>query len=138
MIIINEIFRKSRDEKGFTLVELLVVIGILAILAALAVPKFAQVLEDSKYKAHNQNVLRIYNAGQMYVSAHGNPVSAMDLQALAAAGYMDNAAIKTPYNGTAYTCSISTTGGVTVEPGVATKTDSSWDVGGPYTGGPIN
>lgn len=40
-----------RNERGFTLIELVIVILILGIMAAIAIPKFFNVSEDAKYSA---------------------------------------------------------------------------------------
>lgn len=39
---------KNKKKKGFTLVELIIVIAIIAVLAAMAIPKFGQIIIDSK------------------------------------------------------------------------------------------
>lgn len=131
----NSLFKKARDQKGFTLVELLVVMAILAVLAALAVPKFGQMLDDSKYKTHNENVVMIYKAGEMYLASHGNPAAEVKIGGLKTAGFLTSDDIKLPYDsGKSYACSISTDGKVTVTPGLATKTDSKWAAAENYTG----
>lgn len=43
-------------EWGFTLIEVLVVIVILAILLAIAIPKYSQVVEEAKITTHLRNV----------------------------------------------------------------------------------
>jgi prepilin-type N-terminal cleavage/methylation domain-containing protein len=48
---VNDIFARSAhklDQRGFTLIELVIIIVVLGILAAVAVPKFASIMEGSK------------------------------------------------------------------------------------------
>ena len=52
--------------KGFTLVELIIVMAILALLAGLAAPKFVSVLSGSKTKVHNSNLHLIEQAAELY------------------------------------------------------------------------
>lgn len=65
----NNLFK---SESGFTLVELLVVIAVLAILAGVAVPKLTGV-RDRAYEAEAQHALDAFKTGvQLYEAEHGN------------------------------------------------------------------
>lgn len=59
-----------RNERGLTLVELLAVIVILGIIAAIAVPAIGNIIEKSKVEAHNANVTMINNAMKLYKIDH--------------------------------------------------------------------
>ena len=49
--MIKALCKKSRDNKGFSLIELIVVIAILAILALILVPRFTGFTEDARSAA---------------------------------------------------------------------------------------
>lgn len=67
--------RMKKNNKGFTLVELVVVIAILGILAAIAVPKLTASRKDAAITAHNANVKVLMNAANMYIAENGEPTA---------------------------------------------------------------
>lgn len=57
-----------RRKNGFTLIELIVVLAIMATISAIAVPNFANIAEKSKLKADIQSARIIDNAKDLYES----------------------------------------------------------------------
>lgn len=58
-------------QKGFTLVELLIVVIILAILAAIVVPQFASSTDDAKLASLDSTLSNVRSAIQLYYQQHG-------------------------------------------------------------------
>lgn len=64
---------KKRNRKGFTLVELVVVIAILGILAVLVVPKFSGQTKKASISAHNATRKNLEAAATLYLADKGVP-----------------------------------------------------------------
>jgi type II secretion system protein G len=63
--------RKVRSNKGFTLIELMIVVVIIGILAAIAIPKFSQATARAKEKEADGILKQIYTLQTAYKADKG-------------------------------------------------------------------
>lgn len=68
----------TKNNKGFTLVELIIVISVLSIIAVIAVPKFPNIIKTSKEKANKENVRILKNAVKLAMT-NGDFMESNDL-----------------------------------------------------------
>ena len=80
--------RFIRNEKGLTLIELLAVIVILGIIAAIAIPSIGGLIENSRKDAHIANAQQMVNAARLAYTAD-NTVTEYTLQYLEEKKYLE-------------------------------------------------
>lgn len=101
---------QKQGEKGFTLVELMVVVAVIAILAGIAMPQFMSAADKAKSAKIQADVQIIKNATQLYMidkSVDTPPT----VEQLYQEGYLTEN-VKTP-SGNAYTITYEQVGGNT-------------------------
>lgn len=69
---------KRKNEKGFTLVELIVVMAVLAVISAIAVPRFLGVQEDAKLEADYATAAMLGKAAELYLVNDGHTTTTLN------------------------------------------------------------
>ena len=103
---------KTRSaQRGFTLIELMIVVAIIGILAAIAIPKFADLIRKSKEGATKGNIGAVKGALAVYYGENEGVYPTGDLSSLTAGGkYLSNMpfADTPPFHSKALTVNVGT------------------------------
>lgn len=111
--------KNKKKNKGFTLIELVIVIAIIAILISIAAMKYSSTNLAAEAAAHNANVKVLKSAGILYLIDH--PDSKEEIGAEALKPYLEGGKIPKPakhYEGSKeFSIKSTPDGDVTVDPG---------------------
>lgn len=83
--------KQNKKKKGFTLIELIIVLAVMAIIGAIAIPNFAAVRDNSKVKADRQSCKTIQRTVLMLladgtITVNKTPASTADVYSVAYSG----------------------------------------------------
>jgi prepilin-type N-terminal cleavage/methylation domain-containing protein len=113
----------KKSKKGFTLIELVVVIAILGILAAILVPVISGFIETANQATDNANARLVYQAAAMWFASNNAAASPLTIGQLAPYMGTGMAAMPTAKSTTfagAFSASVTAAGAITVTTPLAT------------------
>lgn len=93
----------GKNNRGFTILELMAVMVILAVIAAIVVPKYAAAMDKSKQKACNNNLNMLNHAVELFQEVEGSLPASQ--QALKDEGYI-NKIVYCPVDNEDYTFNV--------------------------------
>lgn len=120
--------KNVKTSKGFTLVELIIVLAVLGIIAAIVVPRFAKAQNDTKKKADIATAKGLAKAAEMYITQNdsfslpNSGTKGISISALEADGFVDDVTPELQYYKDTYKVTVDSTGKITV---TAKDTDDS-------------
>ena len=71
-------FTKARNKKGFTLIEVMVVVALIAILSAIAIPAYLSYRRDAEMEVARSSMVTVIDSINGYNAIKGHPMDIVD------------------------------------------------------------